>query len=316
MNLLSNKHFHKVISLLIKGGILTLSIFYIFQKLSDVNFTANISNILPKLNSSYFYTAAILVFFNWGIEAVKWKYLIQKLELISFKTALKSTLSGVTISIFTPNRVGEFAGRVFYLKNADRVKATVISFIGSTLQLAVTIIAGFIALNIYYLQHKNEFFLFNAISANNVLYFLLGMASIIITIIIMYFNENSISRKIKEIMKTYRTKELSNAFSLSILRYFIFSFQYYLVLLAFGIDIGILNAFLLIAITFFVNSAIPTFAITEIAVRGATSVYLFSQVSNDTLSIISASIVLWIINLAIPAIIGGAFIWNLKFFKD
>ena len=84
----------------------------------------------------------------------------------------------------------------------------------------------------------------------------------------------------------------------------------------FNIDIGLLNSLLLIALTFFVSSAIPSFALTEIAVRSASSVYFFSTITTDTNAIISSSITLWMINLAIPALIGGAFIWQLNFFND
>jgi uncharacterized membrane protein YbhN (UPF0104 family) len=315
MNLSSNKYIHKVISLLIKACILILCIYYIIEKLWEVNISLNIKEILPKINSAYFYTAFVLVFFNWGIEAKKWKYLIQKLEYISFSTAIKSILSGVTISIFTPNRVGEFAGRIFYLNNTDKIKATLISLIGSLFQLIVTIIIGFIACVIYYQKHKNEAIIFNSISTHHLFYLLVVFAFILISLIVIYFNDNSISKKIKEILKLYSTQELSYVFILSLLRYFVFSFQYYLMLLTFGVDLGIINCFLLIAIIFLVTSAIPTFALTEITVRGASSVFFFSLECGDSVSIISASLILWIINLGIPALVGGAFIWNLNFFK-
>src|SRR4051812_35975755 len=117
MTLPSNKHLYKVISLLIKTTIFILSIWYIFQKLTDTDTTWNFSGLVSKTNSPYFLAAILFVFLNWGIEAVKWRYMIRKMEDISYGMAIKSILSGVTISIFTPNRVGEFAGRVFYLQN-------------------------------------------------------------------------------------------------------------------------------------------------------------------------------------------------------
>ncbi len=316
MTALSNKHSYKVISLLLKTVIFILSIWYIFQKLTNTNVALNFDEIISKIYSPYFFIALLLVVLNWGIEAVKWKYLIQKMELISYSTALKSILSGVTISIFTPNRVGEFAGRVFYLKSTDKVKATMISLTGSMFQLSVTILAGITACIFYYYQHKNEPVILNFISLNNLLLLLITLALLLFSIIFIYLKRNSLSHRIKNVFFLFNSKEMFNTFALSLLRYLVFSFQYYLVLLVFGIDAGLINSFVLIAITFFVTSAIPTFALTELTVRGASSVYFFSTVTNDTTSIITASIVIWIINLAIPAIIGGAFIWNLNFFED
>ncbi len=84
----------------------------------------------------------------------------------------------------------------------------------------------------------------------------------------------------------------------------------------FNIDIGLLNSFLLISLTFFINSVVPSFALSEIAVRSASSVFFFSAVTSDVNAIISASLTVWTINLALPALIGGAFIWQLNFFND
>jgi uncharacterized protein with PQ loop repeat len=307
----SNKPLYKVISLLLKTTIFVLSIWYIFQKLTNADTTLNFDSLVTKTNWLYFSAALLLVIFNWGIEAAKWKYMIQKIERISYPTALKSILSGVTISIFTPNRMGEFAGRVFYLKNADKLKATFISLIGSGFQLLITLLTGIIAGLIYYNQNDASFL--SIISVNNVLFILV---IVLLLTIISYLLRNSILKKIKDVLHLFSFKERSVIFSLSLLRYMVFSFQYYLILQVFGIDTGLLNSFILIVLTFFVTSAIPSFALTEITVRGAASVYFFSTISSDTSSIITSSIVLWIINLAIPALIGGVFIWDLKFFKD
>lgn len=316
INTVSNKQFYKVISLLLKAGIFILSVWYIFQKLTNSNFTLNLEEAKTKIDSPFFFIALLLVLINWGIEAGKWKYLISKLEYISFSTAFKSILSGVTISIFTPNRVGEFAGRVFYLKNADKIKATIVSLIGSMLQLSVTILAGAAACIFYYFRHEDESDLLNFMAVSNLLFLGIIITVVLLVIVFVYAIRNVLSERIKHVFVLYTSKEILNAFTFSLLRYFVFSFQYYLILRMFGINAGLIDSFLLIAITFFITSVIPTFALTEITVRGASSVYFFSTVSNDSTAIIAASIVVWIINLAIPALIGGAFIWNLKFFED
>jgi hypothetical protein len=151
----ANKNISKGISLFIKTIVFIFSVYYIVSKIEDARGIVNVGELLQKSNTFYFILALCLVPVNWGLEAVKWKYLIKKTEPISFSIALKSVLSGVSISIFTPNRVGEFAGKVFYLKTAEKVKATVASFIGSSLQLLVTILTGVLAAIVYYNAHKN-----------------------------------------------------------------------------------------------------------------------------------------------------------------
>lgn len=316
INTLSNKQFYKVISLLLKTAIFILSVWYIFQKLSNANFTLNPEDVKTKINTPFFFIALLLVIVNWGIEAGKWKYLIQKMEYISYSTALQSILSGVTISIFTPNRVGEFAGRVFYLKSTDKIKATMISLFGSMFQLSVTILAGATACIFYYFRHEDDSFISNFIAVGNLLFLGIVITVVLLVVTFMYAIRSVLSERIKSVLFLFTYKEMLNTFLLSLLRYTVFSLQYYLILRVFGIDAGLIDSFLLIAITFFITSVIPTFAMTEITVKGASLVYLFSTVSNDNASIIAASVLIWIINLALPALVGGLFIWNLKFFED
>lgn len=310
----NNKQLYKVISLLIKTTVFILTIWYIIQKLITTNVEIGFDNILPKLNSPYFIFALLLVTLNWGIEAFKWKFLIQKIEQTSFPLALKAILSGVAISIFTPNRVGEFAGRVFYLKSKNKMKATMISLLGSMFQLSVTIIIGSIAGIIY--CYKNNILLTELLSKNSLIIAASITSIAVVSFIFIYLKQKSISNKLSEYLLLYNFNEMLYTFSLSLMRYLVFSFQYYLILLVFGIDVGIIDSFILIALTFFISSAIPSYALSEITVRSATSVYFFSTVSNDSLSIVAASITMWVINLAIPAIIGSRYIWKLNFFEE
>ncbi|MFZ4707859.1 MAG: lysylphosphatidylglycerol synthase domain-containing protein, partial [Bacteroidales bacterium] len=83
-----------------------------------------------------------LMFLNWGTEAAKWKYIIARIEKVSFFQAFKAILTGITISTFTPNRVGEYFGRAFILKKAHPLDAIILTIVGSMSQLLVTVIAG------------------------------------------------------------------------------------------------------------------------------------------------------------------------------
>ena len=74
------------------------------------------------------------------MEALKWQFLISKIEKISIKRSIRAIFSGITVSAFTPNRVGEYGGRVFCLEKADRIQAVLITVIGSMAQLVTTIV--------------------------------------------------------------------------------------------------------------------------------------------------------------------------------
>ena len=85
-----------------------------------------------------FWFVISLVFVNWGIEARKWQVLLRTLQQVSFFTAYKSVLSGVTLSINTPNRIGEYGGRILYVQEGKRIKAISLSIAGSISQLIIT----------------------------------------------------------------------------------------------------------------------------------------------------------------------------------
>ncbi len=315
MQFIFSKGFYKVISLFIKASILLLSFLYIYYKLNNTSIASITITFSGDKNLIYLIICMFLMLVNWGIEAVKWKMLINKVESISFLQSTKSIFAGITISIFTPNRIGEFAGKIFYLQKADKITATIISFIGSIAQLIITVIAGVIA---FFIAKTISIQFENIFSTKWLAVFIFLCFVIFYLLFLLYKKRKSFSKLIKyiDIVASYSKEKITKVFLLSAIRYLVFSLQYYLVLLMFDINVGVLVSSTLIALVFFVSSAIPTFAITEIVVRGATAVYFFSFVSSDVNAIIASSLLLWIINIAIPSIVGSFFIWELKFFKD
>jgi hypothetical protein len=101
-----------------------------------------------------------------------------------------------------------------------------------------------------------------------------------------------------------------------LLRYVVFTTQFYFLLEVFGVRGSFANEILLINMVFFVMTLIPTFALAEIGVRGAVATYFLSKLSVDSLAILNASISLWLINLVIPAIAGIIFIFQFRFSRD
>ncbi len=315
----ANNRSYKVISLLIKALFLIFSFHYIFQKINQANNTINFYSLIDYSNKIYLPAVCLLMFVNWGLEALKWQLLITPLEPISYSISIRSILAGVTVSIFTPSRVGEFVGRIFFLEKADKIQATLKSFIGSFMQLFITIIAGVIAYFVLEIYYEIFFQTKQFTSSNSAA--LLIFCFIILTgsVIFIYTTRNTLFinyKKYIDAFTNYSISELLVVFGLSLARYFIFSLQYYLILNFFGVHAGNVILFSLIALTFFVTSVIPTFLITEIAVRGATAVYFFSTISVNSSAIVASSVLLWIINLAVPALIGSVFILNLKLVKD
>ena len=121
--------------------------------------------------------------------------------------------------------------------------------------------------------------------------------------------------KYNEVFSFYNTDELVKVLWYSVARYAVFTTQFFILLQLFDINISYTDAIVLIMIMLFVVSIIHTIAITEIGVRGSVAIFLFGLLSANTIGIFSATFVMWIINLLLPALIGTIFIFTLKFFR-
>ena len=86
------------------------------------------------------------MFVNWSLEALKWKISVQSVQPVSFFRSLKAIFSGVSFSVTTPNRTGEYFGRVLYMDEGNRLRVISLTILGSISQLLVTIFFGLLGL--------------------------------------------------------------------------------------------------------------------------------------------------------------------------
>src|SRR5476651_2573783 len=83
---------------------------------------------------------------NWLLEAMKWQYLTRNLEQITFWEAIECVFSGLTWAIFTPNRLGEYGGRVMFLPSRRRIHGMFAMAVGQFGQNVITNVLGSIAI--------------------------------------------------------------------------------------------------------------------------------------------------------------------------
>lgn len=117
-----------------------------------------------------------------------------------------------------------------------------------------------------------------------------------------------------DIMGRYSKPELINIMGFSLARFFVFSFQYYLVIHLLIPTIPAFDMMMMVFVMFFVQSALPSLDIVDVAVRNGTAAYLFGHIVNQPVAIMAAVSSIWLINLIIPAILGSVFVFKLNFF--
>ena len=260
---------------------------------------------------------------NWFIEAYKFILLINHIQKISFKKAIKSTAISIVLGLFTPNRLGEIPGKTVLLEKQNRIKGTIAASLGSFAQFTVTLVMGFIGSTIivFFIKNSN----LNNIFSNKLFFILIFIA---IAFLFIYFNTSKIVKiliKLKisdkiisklNILSSYKKEKLLIILSLSFFRYFIFTLQFYLLLLFFNINLPAIIAFSSIFSILLLINILPHFVIADLGIRGSISIFVFGQFITITPEIISAPIFLWLINIVVPALFGQLFISKLKVKKQ
>ena len=274
-------------------------------------------------NYSLIFIVVLMMFINWMLESLKWKFMIRKIEVISFFTSFRAIFSGITVSSFTPNRIGEYGGRVFCLEKSDRIQAVFITILCSMAQLLTTIIFGSFAFFILHEQFlEDQYFIIEISRFSLLVLFVLN-----ILFVLAYFNVAflinflwkfsffNFLRQYINVISLFNFKDLLVTFLYSVFRYLVFSIQFLILLHVFNVDISLYDAILSVMLVFFFITLTPTITIAEIGVRGSMALLVFLKFSTNVIGILSSTFLLWIINLIIPAIIGSFFIFSLKFFR-
>lgn len=318
----------KLAELTVKIIIVLLGIYVLYKKII-VN--QNDTEVWNRIETSFtnrrqfalMIFAFVLVFLNIFLEAIKWKYQVRPIEIISKWKSFLSIFTGMTAGMFFPNRMGNFLGRIFMLEKGDRIKAAMVTIVGGMAQMIATVSIGLIA-SIFYVKKYSVFIIIAAtltITLLLLIYFNIYLLKYFKFLIPKKFKEKT--EEYFEVFSLYDKTELLKILMISFARYFLYTFQFVLLIWAFGVPLNYFNAMIPIALTYLAMMIVPFITITEIAVRGSVSVVIFEKwlIMNGIdysfgMMVFSASSLLWIFNIAIPAIIGLFMTYRLKFFRE
>lgn len=308
---------------------LSYSIYH--QVLHQPNLRTSITSLKGMLNSGGLGGLAavcLLMLVNWGLEARKWQILVDPLERVSFTRSFLAILSGLSMAVVTPNRIGEYGGRILYLKNMNKLRAITVTLIGSFSQLIITILFGIGGL-IYYIHH------FNAAPGIILVtpgiwqkFSLILLAILTIGSVILYFRLDLIVNLISRVRLLRRIRafvlilgrfsrtDLQKVLVLSAARYIIFSAQYLILLQLLGVGLAWWPGFWMISLIFLIMAIVPTITLAELAIRGEVGLFFLGLLSPDKLGITAATVGIWFINLILPAAIGSLLLLRVQVFSD
>ncbi len=268
------------------------------------------------------------MFVNYGLEARKWQLLIKPLEKFSLLKAFKSVMAGCSITMLTPNRIGEYGGRILFVQEHNRLRAISLTILGSISQLLITIVMGTIGLIVltFFSDKETQAFTFIPKVISNTLLFTCIFLSIFLLLFYLRIGWLiHLMEKVKFLAKPLKYVRLLDQFSgkqllrivfLSFLRYMAFILQYMLLLNMMEVNITYLLSFWLLTIFYLVMVLAPTIGFTELPLRATATVEIFKLYSSNILGIQAAALGIWLINLVLPAIIGSILILGIKITKE
>jgi hypothetical protein len=100
--------------------------------------------------------------------------------------------------------------------------------------------------------------------------------------------------------------------SLSLIRYLIFSFQFYYFLTMFGVDVDYTKAMAIITSMYFLASILPSISIFDVVLKGSVALFLFGYADVNELTILTIITLMWLLNFVIPSVFGSYFVLNFK----
>ncbi len=263
-------------------------------------------------NLHWLIIAILLMPVNWAFETLKWNTLVRNFEELSFFRAYRGILSGITFSLFTPNRVGEYGGRILIVKPENNWKAVIATLVGSFCQMLVLLSMGFVGLLFFAGKFLNldplmlRGIMFLGVFLIGILLFCFYNIDLIIPIVKRLPFVHRLKRFVKHIvmLRNYTSRELTTALSYGLLRYLIYSLQYYLILRFFAIEVPLLMGFASIATIFLLQTSIPLPPIIGLLTRGKIALFVWEHYTDQQSDILATTFGLFLLNLIIPAILG------------
>ena len=312
----------KYLNLGIKLAIVGLATWFIISKINNQQNLHEFKTLLQNIDRwtvrGTLVLVVIMMLMNWAIEIVKWKYLSKRIEAISWWKAVKSVFCGLTWAIFTPNRIGEYGGRILLLKPRNRARGAIAMGVGLFAQLVLTSVFGSLSIAWFIATYLP--------TPASVEFGVWVLATIYaLAFVILYFNVQWVDylvgkfrflRKIKpffSILEDFTPRELLHVILLSLLRFVIFTSQYVLLMLVFLPELPFVSMILMIFILFFIQSAVPSLDIFDFSVRSFVASNLYGYITSQEIAVMAIVSCIWFVNLILPAIIGSVFVLNVNY---
>lgn len=253
--------------------------------------------------------ALLLMPINIFLESKKWHIFVNeinpKYELID---AVRSMLCGSFFGFISPNRVGEFIGRLKGIDKQDRSRSLTAGYWGGLAQFIVTFSIG-IYMGGQIIMKQFDLSSLDRFTVPFVILFIL-------TISWTYFNLKKVLKMVSKFPLINRLTDkypieyqmpktkLLFVLLITLFRYLVYVNQYIYLLYFFGVELSYENLFTAVSTMLIVHTLFPSVPFVDLGVKGNALVLILKKYTFNELGILLAVFAIWVINIIIPAITG------------
>lgn len=244
----------------------------------------------------------ILVFPNIYMVFLIWKDSLISAGVQFEKRQLNhSFFAGLVTGLLTPNMVGNFIGRVYYFEPKDRTVLIGLTLYGNHAHFVTSLIFGVFSFAMVDRAIWGEYL--------DVLFWPL-LLIVLLGVMIYFFPQLFISKKwkkwklneLREVLVNNRN--LASRFLLYTgVRFVVFSTQFYLILIALGVEPS-LELYMNIWFVYFITLSAPSLFLGKLGVKESISIFVLSTLGISPVVILFASLYIWLLNTLAPAMLG------------
>lgn len=282
--------------------------------------TATLWTALQSATWGWVGAAALLVPLNLALDAGVWRVLLRPIiddaDQRSMRRVLKAVLAGMAAGFFTPARLGEYAGRAFAL-DADRWTLSLSVFVERMADMAVAVVTGAGAVAVLMatgdLPSDLPWRLVWGSGAS------IGLA---LTVGLLRPSwADALGRRLlptatalhrrTRFLQRLTPSDVRVVLGGALLRYGVYVLQFALLSQAFVPSAALGFLMLLGSALFFVKFLAPSFTLMDLGIREGTAALLFQAVALPAAAGIHAALLLFALNLMVPALLGAPVAWTL-----
>ena len=261
--------------------------------------------------------ALALVPVNIGLEAYRWGRLVRRLAPeVRHRDALAAVVGSYPLGLLTPGRVGDYVGRAVYVRAVPPGVSAALTFGERMATLAACLVGGLVALGPYLQRTAPASPLWPAVVAVGAL----GTGALLLAILFPAVARAALSavlpfatvRRALGAFDRIPREESVVLLALSGLRYLVFSAQFVLLVHAVDPGAGWLGPATGVALVFFAKSAVPQVTLGDLGVREGAAVFFLGAYGVAPAAALDASLALFALNLALPALVGVPLLLQLR----